>query len=957
MKFGESLNEGLVPEWHDQYVDYKAGKKLIKKIFSLREARHSGNTTDDTTPLLQAVDQRSNYIASEGDNIASDEQFSLDRPLAREGEDISEFPQLRPIVKTRGRSIFDSFTSNKDEDYLSDSEKFNAWLESELQKVNSFFLEKEQDVYERFLLLQDQLYQLRDHKLSIIKEKTKQQKQDKSPAKSKRFSIQDKFSLTDLNRLELPSLPSDTFLKKLRRRKTSKEDDISLHNSEQEIPDVNYAENRIRNGLADWSSQDDDQSGVSDGELDIPNRPQPPETAEQARQSQRRDYTVKKQHFGVPYLSARRQLKDAILEHYRSLALLRSYKNLNRTAFRKITKKYDKLLKQDTMKSFMNRIDNQEYFLTSDLVDKLLNQVEESYIAFFDPDTKDRKHSLEKLKSIAYALNASEIRPPNYYLEFFTSGLALGFGLPLLVLATYTIIDKIVLGILPEGKYLLQIWAGFFLLILMFILFGINLSVFDKFKINYKFIFEFNMSTVLNYKQFWLLPSLAFALLSILGWFSANDFWPNKFAGRDWPWLYLGIIVVVFVWPGKQFYSSSRKWLQVALWRLLLSGFYPVEFRDFFLGDIVCSLTYTMGNISFFFCIYAHHWNGSLSDNPSSDNVCGSSKSRLMGFCSTLPSIWRFMQCVRRYMDTGDWFPHLANMMKYTISAVYQITLSMYRIERINQNKSTFIFFACVNSLYTSAWDIFMDWSLMQSNSKNFLLRDHLFFKRPIYYYSAMIIDVILRFQWIFYAFFNHQIQQSAVTSFCIAVAEIIRRFIWIFFRMENEHCSNVILFRASKDTPLPYSISSKVQRAIKKLVSLRCTTIEPLVIEQMRFPEQEESIGFDQTQSYSTSVLPVTTEQQEEDEEETGEISQIGLNTVPLSGGLPPRLTRRKSTFQTIAESLHNAHIKDFQRKKVVSPTEDESDDEDDEESIITAHRTSTRQSNRSTISRGTQQ
>ena len=30
-------------------------------------------------------------------------------------------------------------------------------------------------------------------------------------------------------------------------------------------------------------------------------------------------------------------------------------------------------------------------------------------------------------------------------------------------------------------------------------------------------------------------------------------------------------------------------------WRLLLAGLYPVEFRDFFLGDMYCSLTYLMG--------------------------------------------------------------------------------------------------------------------------------------------------------------------------------------------------------------------------------------------------------------------------------------------------------------------------------------------------------------------------
>lgn len=30
-------------------------------------------------------------------------------------------------------------------------------------------------------------------------------------------------------------------------------------------------------------------------------------------------------------------------------------------------------------------------------------------------------------------------------------------------------------------------------------------------------------------------------------------------------------------------------------WRLWLSGFYPVEFRDFFMGDMYCSQTYAMG--------------------------------------------------------------------------------------------------------------------------------------------------------------------------------------------------------------------------------------------------------------------------------------------------------------------------------------------------------------------------
>ena len=70
-----------------------------------------------------------------------------------------------------------------------------------------------------------------------------------------------------------------------------------------------------------------------------------------------------------------------------------------------------------------------------------------------------------------------------------------------------------------------------------------------------------------------------------------------------------------------------------------------------------------------------------------------------------------------------------------------------------------------------------------------------------------MILDPILRFNWVFYGLFSNDLQHSALLSFFIGFSEICRRGMWTLFRVENEHCTNVGRFRASRDVPLPYEI------------------------------------------------------------------------------------------------------------------------------------------------------
>lgn len=114
-----------------------------------------------------------------------------------------------------------------------------------------------------------------------------------------------------------------------------------------------------------------------------------------------------------------------------------------------------------------------------------------------------------------------------------------------------------------------------------------------------------------------------------------------------------------------------------------------------------------------------------------------------------------------------------------------------------------------MNAMYTSTWDIVMDWSLCNPYVKNPMLREVLAFRTVWIYYVAMVLDIIIRFNWIFYAIFTRDVQHSAVLSFFVTFSEVCRRGMWTIFRVENEHCTNIYLSRASRDLPLPYKIPS----------------------------------------------------------------------------------------------------------------------------------------------------
>ena len=191
----------------------------------------------------------------------------------------------------------------------------------------------------------------------------------------------------------------------------------------------------------------------------------------------------------------------------------------------------------------------------------------------------------------------------------------------------------------------------------------------------------------------------------MLFWLTFRNFWPDQLYATWYPLIFVCITIGIWAFPFHIFHRSSRAWFAIAnvyplpsrpnhRFRILFSGLYPIEFRDFFLGDQYNSLIYSFANIPLFFCLYAKSW------SPNALTQCNSSHSRALGFFTTLPPIWRLLQCVRRYIDTRHIFPHLVNAGKYSATILMYTMLSLWRIEDLSAYKALFIVFATINTLY-----------------------------------------------------------------------------------------------------------------------------------------------------------------------------------------------------------------------------------------------------------------
>ncbi|WRT70222.1 uncharacterized protein IL334_007217 [Kwoniella shivajii] len=486
------------------------------------------------------------------------------------------------------------------------------------------------------------------------------------------------------------------------------------------------------------------------------------------------------------YQKYKKELRTAVLEFYRQLELIKNYRIMNLTGFRKALKKFEKTTKITCLEMYTDEKISKATFSQSEAIDGLIKQIEDLFTSHFEHG--DSKKARDRLRR--------QMAEKTHYDSVFRSGIMLGIGLPAAVLALVESGKPHVRAELPAWGGLLQVYGGLYLPVMFAMLFQLNLSAFVAARINYEFVMELTRPTI-DYRSFLEIPAFLFLTLSYCFYFSFAQVGSSNVAPTTWPAAWLVFVAVFFLNPLPILRRGTRYWLLRVLFRVCTPGYSRVEFIAFFLADELNSLAYSIQNIFFLSCGYSKNWPGDVL------TVCHSAKTWPYALLACLPAGSRFVQCLKRYHDSKLNI-HLINAGKY-LSVILQQCLFIYWRSRgsLSNDRSfiVWIIVATASAAYTCTWDLVIDWSLFRPQSG--LLRKDLGYSMRFVYYMAMVSNFLIRFVFLWYLPLSTQ--NVRLRSFIFALAEMLRRWQWNFFRVETEHLGNADAYRVTREIPLPY--------------------------------------------------------------------------------------------------------------------------------------------------------
>ncbi|XP_037269220.1 solute carrier family 53 member 1 isoform X3 [Rhipicephalus microplus] len=488
-------------------------------------------------------------------------------------------------------------------------------------------------------------------------------------------------------------------------------------------------------------------------------------------------------------------LKLAFSEFYLSLILLQNYQNLNFTGFRKILKKHDKLLGTNLGAQWRQSHVEAAPFYTNKDIDRLIQETESLVTSMLEGG--DRQKAMKRLRV-----------PPlgDQQSPWVTFKVGLFSG-AYIVLIIAVILSGVFSQTRDDWRIVFRLYRGTLLIILFMFLIGVNVYGWRTSGVNHVLIFELDPRNHLSEQHLMEMAAIFGVLwaLSVLAFLYSGPLAIPTYAN---PLALLLLMLVFLVNPLHTMRHQARFWLLRVLGRIFAAPFFYVGFADFWLADQLNSLVPVFIDAQYFVCFYATDFQW-MENSDATRCMNRPVNLALRPVLACLPAWFRFAQCLRRYRDTREAFPHLANAAKYATTffvVLFSTLFNVYRDSYLSSSSHPFfilwILSAVVSSCFTYTWDVKMDWGLFDSNAgDNRFLREEIVYSSPGYYYFAILTDLALRFGWTLSVSLTELgVIHSDLMVTILAPLEVFRRFVWNFFRLENEHLNNCGKFRAVRD-------------------------------------------------------------------------------------------------------------------------------------------------------------
>jgi hypothetical protein len=415
-------------------------------------------------------------------------------------------------------------------------------------------------------------------------------------------------------------------------------------------------------------------------------------------------------------------LRTAFRQIYYSLDQLQHFADLNVIAVAKFLKKFDKNTLQQSLEVFRDPLEELPFsgvFHGKRSIQLLKDDLFHCYAEYIAGSTKAANEALY-LKDQAEKLRESQP-------VVLSTGLIAGICLSLIV---FLILDfsqfdfPLWLPELKDAEFLLGVSLIFLLLP---ILWGLNVMVWESNAVNYTFVFDLDPTrpwtavSILRSNAVYFLIWLAFTYATIRTALEDHRCGGSRSLVPSWVWPYCIVPACLLV---KLFYVLLNAWRGKEHWllrhfkRLLLTPLYSVEFSDFFLADQLTSLAGALSQLQFFWCYLRIE---------ETSGVCAAGIGQGVVSIALLPSLWRLVQCLQRYFeqDRADrkLFPHIFNALKYCtnlgaiLSGFALSMVSYHEGAETTAGKVATGFFLGLSALSFFAncvWDAIMDAGIIQ---------------------------------------------------------------------------------------------------------------------------------------------------------------------------------------------------------------------------------------------------